>query len=113
MAVSIRTYETDIWNLNTQISLLRFTVARFSRQPNVRAEFLKERHAQIRAGWNRFARTEPEQFCGREHFLVPTFAQKESEWLQTNLQAVIEFSEHRLNQMELIVRYAQNAFIAG
>ncbi len=106
MAVSIRTYEINIWNLNTQTALIRFVVARLSKEPNLRSGFLKERAEQIRLAWDHFAKSERDQFLGWEHFLVPTFAKKESEWLQANLEAVIEFSEHRLNQMELIVRYA-------
>lgn len=106
MAVSARTYELDIWNLNTQIALIRYSLRYLSRTPQSRAEFIHERTEQILAGSRHFAQTEPEQFCGFEHFLVPTFARKESDWIQTNLRAVIEFSEHRLNQMELVVRYA-------
>ena len=106
MPVSIQTYEKNIWNLNNQIVLIRFSFRHLSRTPDVRAKFIKERTDQILAGWSHFARTEPEQFCGWEHFLVPTFAKKESEWLSKNLHAVIEFSEHRLNQMELVMRYA-------
>src|SRR2546428_9482276 len=106
MAVSTQTYEKNIWNLNSQLALIRFSFRHLSAKPKVRAEFIKERTQQIQAGWDQFAQAEPEQFFGWEHFLVPTFAKKESEWLTTNLQAVIEFSEHRLNQMELVLRYA-------
>ena len=91
---------------NTQPALIRFALARFSKERNVRREFLKQRTEQIHAAWHHLAKTEAEQFLGWEDFLAPTFAKKESQWLRSNLQAVIEFSEHRLNQMELIVRYA-------
>jgi len=106
MAVSLKNYELAIWNLKTQLALIRFALARFSKERNVRREFLKQRSEQIRAEWHHLAKTEAEQFLGWEDFLAPTFAKKEGQWLQSNLQAVIEFSEHRLNQMELIVRYA-------
>src|SRR5436190_312705 len=106
MAVSTQTYEKKIWNLNNQLALVVVSFRHLSAEPRARAEFIKERTQQILAGWRNFAQTEAEEFCGWEHFLVPTFARKESEWLATNLQAVIEFSEHRLNQMELVLRYA-------
>ena len=105
MAVSAQTYERDIWELNTQIALIRFSFRHLSRHPHIRAEFINERAEQTLNGWRQFAQTKPEEFCGYENVL-PTFAKKETDWLRDNLEAVIEFSEHRLNQMELIVRYA-------
>ena len=105
MAVSVQTYEREIWNPNTEIALIRFSFRHLRRHPHIRAEFINERAEQILNGWRQFARAEPEEFCGYENVL-PTFAKKETDWLRANLEAVIEFSEHRLNQMELIVRHA-------
>ena len=106
MAVSIKTYERDIWEINTQVALIRFSLRHLSQIPQFRRDFLDERTKQIRADWDSLAKTQPEEFLGMADLLVPTFAQKECEWLRGNLHAVIEFSEHRLNQMELVVRYA-------
>ena len=106
MAVSIKTYGRDIWEINTQVALIRFSLRHLSQIPQFRRDFLDERTKQIRADWDSLAKTQPEEFLGMADLLVPTFAQKECEWLRGNLHAVIEFSEHRLNQMELVVRYA-------
>ena len=77
-----------------------FSFRHLSRHPHIRAEFINERAEQILNGWRQFAQTKPEEFCGYEN-VVPTFAKKETDWLRYNLEAVIEFSEHRLNQVLL------------
>ena len=95
MAVSVQTYEREIWNLSTEIALIRFSFRHLRRHPHIRAEFINERAEQILNGWRQFARAEPEEFCGYENVLVPTFAKKETDWLRANLEAVIEFSMAR------------------
>src|SRR2546430_16458470 len=42
MAVSLKNYELAIWNLNTQLALIRFALARFSKERHVRREFLNK-----------------------------------------------------------------------
>ena len=105
MAVSVRTYELNIWQLNTQLGLVRFSNRHLSEQQHIREEFLRERTEQIYAGYTQLARQKPELF-GPFEDIHRVFAKRESEWLRNNLNAVIEFSEHRINQMELVLRYA-------
>jgi len=105
MPVSARSYEVDIWNLNTQIALIRNSLLHLSQQRDVRTEFLDERTKQIESSWDRLARTKPELF-GPFKDIHKSFAKSESKWLRENILAIVEFSEHRINQMELVVRCA-------
>ncbi|MEQ1858430.1 MAG: hypothetical protein ABMA13_00685 [Chthoniobacteraceae bacterium] len=106
MSVSARTYEDSIWHLSSQLALVRFSLRHFSTTRQSRRDFLTDRKAQIRKGWERYAEIDPEQFLGMAEKLVPIIAEKESTWIQNNLGAIIEFGEHRLNEMELVLRYA-------
>ncbi len=103
MPYSLKGYEIAVWQLNTELALIRFSFRALENSNTSKKQFLDERSKAIRAGWQAVRKAELGPFA---ETVAPVFAQKEIDWLQTNLHGVIDQGEQKMNKMELMLRYA-------
>jgi len=101
--ISAQVIASSSISLDLELKIIRH----FLLHPNVkevRDAFIETEMAERTQSWNRYLAGKPDR-DELDDLLAPSILRSQEKWLKENLHHLKEFSENRLNQMEIILRY--------